>query len=84
MKMIGHHDLGMERHVGSDTGRFEPLVLGDFAVGIQDHLAFDDLPEKTGPILTDQRDKVQPRLTVIVAGEPDRAAVMAGRIVGSH
>lgn len=79
--MVGHDDEGMQLAVVAELRCLLPLAVGDGAVGVEHHGAIGYMAEELRPVLTAERDKIPPRLSVIIALEADRSAVMHVRRV---
>ncbi len=72
VKMIGHHDPGIEIHVGPAPGHLHPFLGDDLPEIGKVHLALCDLAEPTDPALGADRHTIDATPTVIPARQPGR------------
>ena len=79
--VVGHDHENIYGYVGAHWGGSQSFAGGNFPGVVQKHLPVRNLAEQTGPVMRADGDKISPGPGIIVAGQPDRAAVVDVRVV---
>jgi hypothetical protein len=79
--VVRHDDELVEEHVGAHLGGPLPLVANDAAGGREADVVRNDLAEQRGSVVRADGEEIRARTAIVVAGQPGRTSVVAGRVV---
>ncbi len=86
MHMVGHDNELVQQNIRADFGRFEPFVLGEYSVFIEDYfrlirIVIPNFPQYRQVVFGTYRYEVRPGCGVIEVLEANSVAVVDFRVI---